>query len=49
VANQYRERLVELYGAERGRQLRYAEAFELSEYGGQLPPDELERLFPVAP
>ena len=47
VAEQYRSRLVELYGAERARGVRYAEAFELSEYGSQVPVDELKRLFPA--
>lgn len=46
VANQYRERLVQLYGADAARGVRYAEAFELSEYGTQLPVEELKRLFP---
>jgi LmbE family N-acetylglucosaminyl deacetylase len=45
VANQYRERLVALYGAERGRTAKYAEAFELCEYGRQAPADELKSLF----
>ena len=47
VANLYRERLVQLYGEGAGRRIRYAEAFELSEYGGQLPVDELKKLFPT--
>jgi N-acetylglucosamine malate deacetylase 1 len=46
VAGLYRERLVELYG-ERGRSIRYAEAFELSEYGAQPSIDELKKLFPM--
>jgi LmbE family N-acetylglucosaminyl deacetylase len=45
VANQYRDRLVALYGAERGRGVKYAEAFELCEYGRQAPPDELKKMF----
>jgi len=45
VANQYRDRLVALYGAERGRSVKYAEAFELCEYGRQAPPDELKKMF----
>lgn len=32
-AARYRHRLIELYGKERGSKVRYAEAFEISEYG----------------
>ena len=46
VADQYRERLVALHGADAGRKVRYAEAFQLSQYGRQVPVDELKRLFP---
>ena len=46
VADQYRERLVALYGAERGRTVKYAEAFELCEYGRQAPAEELKKMFP---
>ncbi len=35
VANQYRDRLVALYGEERGRKVKYAEAFQLGQYGRQ--------------
>jgi LmbE family N-acetylglucosaminyl deacetylase len=45
VADRYRNLLVELYGAS-GRSLRYAEAFELSEYGRQPSGAELRQLFP---
>jgi LmbE family N-acetylglucosaminyl deacetylase len=45
VADQYRERLVALYG-ERGRQVRYAEAFQLGQYGRQVPVDDLKGMFP---
>jgi LmbE family N-acetylglucosaminyl deacetylase len=45
IADQYRERLVALYGADRGRTVKYAEAFELCEYGRQAPPDELKKMF----
>jgi N-acetylglucosamine malate deacetylase 1 len=47
VADRYRDRLIELYGAERARVVRYAEAFELSEYGRQPSIEELKRLFPI--
>jgi LmbE family N-acetylglucosaminyl deacetylase len=45
VADKYRERLVAAYGAERGRAVRYAEAFELCEYGRQASPEELKAMF----
>ena len=35
VAEQYRDRLIALYGAERGKKIQYAEAFELNQYGRQ--------------
>jgi N-acetylglucosamine malate deacetylase 1 len=45
VAEQYRSRLVELYG-ERGKKFQYAEAFELNQYGRQASVDELKKMFP---
>jgi hypothetical protein len=47
VADKFRDRLVAAYGADRGRSVKYAEAFELCQYGRQAPPDELKRLFPT--
>ncbi len=47
VADQYRERLVALYGKERGQSIKYAEAFQLGQYGRQASVDELKRLFPT--
>ena len=47
VADQYRDRLVALYGAERGKKIQYAEAFELNQYGRQAPLDELKQMFPI--
>jgi LmbE family N-acetylglucosaminyl deacetylase len=47
IANQYRDKLIELYGEEQGSKVHYAEAFELCEYGRQPGPEELRRLFPV--
>lgn len=49
VADQYRDRLMELYGEERGRAIQYAEAFEISEYGSQASIEELKRLFLINP
>jgi LmbE family N-acetylglucosaminyl deacetylase len=46
VANQYRAKLIELYGEEKGKKIRYAEAFELCEYGSRASPDKLKQLFP---
>jgi LmbE family N-acetylglucosaminyl deacetylase len=45
-ANRYRELLIKLYGAERGAQVRYAEAFEGCEYGARLTAENMHRLFP---
>src|SRR2546428_1574816 len=47
VANQYRDRLIALYGSEAGRKVKYAEAFQLTQYGRQASVDELKRLFPT--
>lgn len=44
VADRYRDRLVEYYG-DKAPDIRYAEAFEISEYGGS-PDGEIEELFP---
>jgi N-acetylglucosamine malate deacetylase 1 len=49
LADQYRDRLTELYGAERARSIRYAEAFELSQYGSQASVQQLLDLFPTSP
>ena len=46
VADQYRERLVALYGKERAQGVKYAEAFQLGQYGRQASVDELKKLFP---
>lgn len=49
IARQCREKLVELYGEQDGKQVRYAEAFEICEYGRQPTKDELRQLFPFLP
>lgn len=46
VADRYRDLLVRWYGPERGRAVRYAEAFEACEYGAPLDEQRLRRLFP---
>jgi N-acetylglucosamine malate deacetylase 1 len=46
IANKFRDKLIELYGEEKGKQVKYAEAFELSEYGTSLNESNLKTLFP---
>jgi LmbE family N-acetylglucosaminyl deacetylase len=46
-AGRYRKLLVDLYGAERGNKVEYAEAFEGCEYGAPLDAAALVRLFGV--
>lgn len=45
-AEKFRSLLVELYGQEKGSAVRYAEAFQVSEYGRQPSLEELKKLFP---
>lgn len=49
IADKCRDKLIEFYGETQGRQIRYAEAFEICEYGRQPKADELRRLFPFFP
>lgn len=46
VADTWRDLLVEYYGEERGNAFRFAEAFEVSEYGSQPTREQLKALFP---
>lgn len=46
VAERYREKLIERYGQEKGLQIKHAEAFEISEYGGTIPQNVLLNYFP---
>lgn len=46
VADNCREKLVELYGEEIGSKVKYAEAFQVCEYGRQPTREDLRRLFP---
>lgn len=46
IADRYRQKLQEFYGADRGAKVVHAEAFEISEYGRRLRPDEIRRYFP---
>lgn len=48
VAQKYRDKLVELYGPQKGKAIQCAEAFELCEYGRQPAAEELKKLFPIA-
>ncbi len=45
-ADDYRDALVKWYGAERGNDVKYAEAFEICEYGRQPDDAEIKTLFP---
>jgi LmbE family N-acetylglucosaminyl deacetylase len=47
IAGSCRPRLVELLGEKAGKAVRYAEAFEASEYGANVGALEIERLFPL--
>jgi LmbE family N-acetylglucosaminyl deacetylase len=46
-ANRYRNLLIKLYGEQKGRAIRYAEAFELNQYGRSATVEELKKLFPT--
>lgn len=46
VANKYRDLLVKLYGQQKGAGFKYAEAFELNQYGTGVPQDNLKAVFP---
>lgn len=47
VAARHREQLAMSYGADHAADVEYAEAFELSEYGGRPPSSVLRKLFPL--
>jgi LmbE family N-acetylglucosaminyl deacetylase len=46
TANEFRAKLVELYGKDRGDAVKAAEAFQISEYGRRPSAEEIKRLFP---
>ncbi len=48
-ADRYRDSLVRWYGEEAGKQVKYAEAFEICEFGRQPSEDEVRKLFPFLP
>jgi LmbE family N-acetylglucosaminyl deacetylase len=45
-ADSYRDALVKFYGPEKARAIRYAQAFEICEYGRQPSQDDLKKMFP---
>lgn len=45
-AGPIRDALIRRYGSEAGSAVRWAESFEISEYGRSLKPDEVDRYFP---
>ncbi len=45
TAARFRKELIERYGKERGSKVRFAEAFEVCEYGGKLTDELKEKLF----
>jgi len=49
TANQFREELTDWYGRDRAGNIRYAEAFEICEYGRRPSKEEIRKLFPFFP
>lgn len=49
LADEYRELVVQTYGEQRGRDVRYIEAFEPCEYGSPLTEENKRTLFPFLP
>ena len=45
-ADHYRDLLIKFYGADRGRKIRYAQAYEVCEYGRRPSQEELKQMFP---
>jgi len=48
VAQKYRDKLTEFYGPEKTKDVQYAEAFEVCEYGRRPSIEELKTLFPIS-
>ena len=46
LANRFRPKLIELLGAEKGKAVKYAESFEVCEYGTQPSRADLMKIFP---
>jgi len=49
VADSCRDKLIELYGEEAGKKVKYAEALMICEYGRQPSKEALRQLFPSLP
>ena len=49
VADRFRHKLVALYEEQHGNKVKYAEAFEVCEYGSSLTPERQRELFPFIP
>ena len=49
LANRFRPKLIELLGEQNGKAVKYAESFEVCEYGTQPSRDELMKIFPFFP
>ena len=49
AADRFRETLVKWYGPEQGKAVKYAEAFEICEYGRRPSPEQIRQLFPFFP
>lgn len=45
-ADKYRDLLIKLYGPEKGKAVKYAETFEICEYGRRPSLEEIKKLFP---
>lgn len=48
-ANRFRDDLIKWYGADQGKAVKFAEAFEICEYGRQPSKEEIKKLFPFFP
>jgi N-acetylglucosamine malate deacetylase 1 len=49
LANRFRKTLLKEYGPDKGAAVKYAEAFEICEYGRQPSAEEIKKLFPFDP
>ena len=49
TANKFRDTLIKWYGAEQGAAVKYAEAFEICEYGRRPNETQIRELFPFFP
>ena len=49
LADRYRDRVIQTYGKERGEQVEFVEAFEVSEFGAPWTPRPGHALFPFLP